>query len=261
MGRRQGSQPTQRGPRRPDRAGARRAAPSPAPPAHSRPVRRASRRSSPRKARARGERIVVASRAVPWPPACTTRTPPSGFVRAGPGQGRVARDVDPRSQGDGWAGSLVNVTDGFLRSHRVLIVDRDEKFMRTFRAMQERGRVEIVLTPSRSPSCNAYAEGRVRAISILGLHSGGGVKGVPVEFTLEPVWRDDRGGRREMSGGSAPGSRQPRPVGGVPRKAPASAPARRCAVLLSASRERAEPRPSTPGRARGRAHAASGRPR
>ena len=62
------------------------------------------------------------------------------------------------------ARNLLDVTDGFLRNHRVLIVDRDTKFTRTFRAMLERGGVEAVRTPPRSPNCNAYAERFVRSI-------------------------------------------------------------------------------------------------
>jgi hypothetical protein len=53
------------------------------------------------------------------------------------------------------ARNLLDVTDGFLRNHRALIIDRDTKFTRTFRAMLDRGGVQSVLTPPCSPNCNA----------------------------------------------------------------------------------------------------------
>ena len=54
--------------------------------------------------------------------------------------------------------------DGFLCGHRALIVDRDTKFSRRFRASLAGGGVETVRTPPRSPNCNAYAERFVRSI-------------------------------------------------------------------------------------------------
>jgi transposase InsO family protein len=75
----------------------------------------------------------------------TTRTPNEAFMA------QVARN-------------LTDVVDGFLRSHRALIVDRDTNFPRRFRASLASGGVETVRTPPRSPDCNAYAERFVRSI-------------------------------------------------------------------------------------------------
>jgi hypothetical protein len=75
----------------------------------------------------------------------TTRTPNEAFM---------AQD----------ARNLTDLADGFLKSHRVLIVDRDTKFSRRFRASLASGGVETVRTRPRSPNCNANAERFVRSI-------------------------------------------------------------------------------------------------
>ena len=75
----------------------------------------------------------------------TTRMPTEAFVL------QVARN-------------LLDVADGFLLGHRVLILDRDAKFSAAFRDQLSRGGVRVVRTPALSPNCNAYAERFVRSI-------------------------------------------------------------------------------------------------
>ncbi|MEL6906688.1 MAG: integrase core domain-containing protein, partial [Planctomycetota bacterium] len=75
----------------------------------------------------------------------TTRTPNEAFVL------QAARN-------------LLDVTDGVLRTHRALIIDRDAKFSKAFRTLLKRGGVTAVRTPPKSPNCNAYAERFVRSI-------------------------------------------------------------------------------------------------
>ena len=75
----------------------------------------------------------------------TTRTPNEAFMA------QIARN-------------LTDAVDGFLRTHRKLIVDRDTKFTRGFQTLLTSGGVETIFTPPRSPNCNAYAERFVRSI-------------------------------------------------------------------------------------------------
>ena len=62
------------------------------------------------------------------------------------------------------ARNFTDAVDGFIRTHRKLIVDRDTKFTRGFQALLASGGVETIFTPPRSPNCNAYAERFVRSI-------------------------------------------------------------------------------------------------
>ena len=75
----------------------------------------------------------------------TTRTPSDAFMAQ-------------------FARNLTDVAYGLLRGHRKLIVDRDTKFTRRFRALLASGGVETILTPPKSPNCNANAERFVRSI-------------------------------------------------------------------------------------------------
>jgi putative transposase len=47
---------------------------------------------------------------------------------------------------------------GILRDCRYLLLDRDAKFTRSFRAIIASGQVEPLALPARSPNLNAYAE-------------------------------------------------------------------------------------------------------
>ena len=62
------------------------------------------------------------------------------------------------------ARNLTDAVDGFLLPHRILICDRDGKFTKQFRRLLSDAGVETVLTPPRSPNCNAFAERFVRSI-------------------------------------------------------------------------------------------------
>ncbi|GJM22518.1 MAG: hypothetical protein DHS20C15_24330 [Planctomycetota bacterium] len=62
------------------------------------------------------------------------------------------------------ARNLTALGDGFLTSHRFLICDRDTKFSRDFKRILDDSGVHSVLTPPRSPNCNAYAERFVLSI-------------------------------------------------------------------------------------------------
>jgi putative transposase len=62
------------------------------------------------------------------------------------------------------ARNLTDVSDGFLRSARYLIHDRDPLFTREFSGILRAGGVETVRLPARSPNLNAYAERFVRSI-------------------------------------------------------------------------------------------------
>ena len=62
------------------------------------------------------------------------------------------------------ARNLTDVVDGFLLPHRFLICDRDTKFSAQFRRILRNAGVETVLTPHRTPNCNAFAERFVRSI-------------------------------------------------------------------------------------------------
>ena len=54
--------------------------------------------------------------------------------------------------------------DGVPRNKAVLLLDRDAKYTRAFRAAIERGRTRVIRLPPRSPNLNAYAERFVRSI-------------------------------------------------------------------------------------------------
>ena len=60
--------------------------------------------------------------------------------------------------------NLTDVVDGFLLGKRYLIVDRDTKYSQAFRGLLERGGIESIRLPPRSPNLNAYAERFVRSI-------------------------------------------------------------------------------------------------
>ncbi len=62
------------------------------------------------------------------------------------------------------ARNLTDTGDGFLLPHRFLIIDRDSKFSDQFRRTLRDAGVETVLTPYRTPNCNAFAERFVRSI-------------------------------------------------------------------------------------------------
>ncbi len=54
--------------------------------------------------------------------------------------------------------NLTDLVDGFLLGKRYLIVDRDTKYSQAFRGLLERGGIESIRLPPRSPNVNAYAE-------------------------------------------------------------------------------------------------------
>src|SRR5499426_3432946 len=56
------------------------------------------------------------------------------------------------------ARKLTDVQDGFLRSVRHLILDRDPLYTTAFRRMLRESGVRPLLLPARSPNLNAYAE-------------------------------------------------------------------------------------------------------
>ena len=62
------------------------------------------------------------------------------------------------------ARNLTDVVDGVLLPHRILICDRDTKFTEQFLRVLKDAGIDAVLTPSRSPNCNAFAERFVRTI-------------------------------------------------------------------------------------------------
>jgi len=62
------------------------------------------------------------------------------------------------------ARNLTDAGEGFLRSARYLIHDRDPLFSREFRDILRAGGVETVKLPARSPNLNAYAERFVGSI-------------------------------------------------------------------------------------------------
>ena len=59
---------------------------------------------------------------------------------------------------------VTTVDDGLLASHRVLICDRDRKWTRAVRRGFAEAGIRVVLTPTRAPNANAYAERFVRSI-------------------------------------------------------------------------------------------------
>jgi transposase InsO family protein len=62
------------------------------------------------------------------------------------------------------ARNLTDAVNGFLLPHRHLICDRDAKFTAHFQQVLRSAGVATVLTPSRAPNCNGYAERFVRSI-------------------------------------------------------------------------------------------------
>jgi putative transposase len=62
------------------------------------------------------------------------------------------------------ARNVTDCEDGFLKGKKVLILDRDTKFPKSFKDALKREGIEPVLTPPRSPNCNAYIERFFRSI-------------------------------------------------------------------------------------------------
>lgn len=59
---------------------------------------------------------------------------------------------------------LTDPMDGFLRTHRFVICDRDAKFTAQFRRILQGAGVEVIRTPKQAPNCNAHAERFVLSI-------------------------------------------------------------------------------------------------
>jgi transposase InsO family protein len=70
--------------------------------------------------------------------------------------------------GNSWmtqvARNVTDVKDGFLRSKRYLLLDRDTKYSDAFRGIITRAGIEVVRLRPRSPNLNAFAERFVRSI-------------------------------------------------------------------------------------------------
>ena len=62
------------------------------------------------------------------------------------------------------ARNLSDSIDGFLLGKRFLIIDRDAKFSKKFKAMIKDAGVKIVLAPFKAPNANAVAERFVLSI-------------------------------------------------------------------------------------------------
>ncbi len=62
------------------------------------------------------------------------------------------------------ARNLTDPMDGFLRTHRFVICDRDAKFTAQFRRILKGAGVKVIRTPTQAPNCNAYAERFVLSI-------------------------------------------------------------------------------------------------
>jgi len=62
------------------------------------------------------------------------------------------------------ARNLTDMEDGFLLDSEFLIMDRDKKYTKEFRANLKREGVTSVRCPIRAPNCNAFAERYVRSI-------------------------------------------------------------------------------------------------
>ena len=60
--------------------------------------------------------------------------------------------------------NLTDVSDGFLLDSEFLIMDRDTKYTKAFRANLKREGIEPVRCPVRAPNCNAFAERFVRSM-------------------------------------------------------------------------------------------------
>jgi len=68
------------------------------------------------------------------------------------------------------ARNLTDGVDGFLRSKRYLIHDRDPLYTREFREVRAGEGIETIRLPARSPNLNAYGERFVRTIKESCLH-------------------------------------------------------------------------------------------
>jgi putative transposase len=62
------------------------------------------------------------------------------------------------------ARNITDVSDGFLRGGRYLILDRDTKYTEGFRHTLIRDGIRLIRLPARSPNLNAFAERFVRSI-------------------------------------------------------------------------------------------------
>ncbi len=62
------------------------------------------------------------------------------------------------------ARNLTDCEDGFLRTHQLLICDRDTKFNARFREILCDAGLRVVRTPYQAPNCNAHAERFVLSI-------------------------------------------------------------------------------------------------
>lgn len=62
------------------------------------------------------------------------------------------------------ARNLTAVVDGFLREHRLLILDRDTKFTAQFKRILKDAGIRVAEIPYQAPNCNAYAERFVRSV-------------------------------------------------------------------------------------------------
>ena len=60
--------------------------------------------------------------------------------------------------------NLTDVEDGFLLNSKFLIMDRDKKYTKKFRANLKREGVTPVRCPVRAPNCNVFAERFVRSV-------------------------------------------------------------------------------------------------
>jgi putative transposase len=69
---------------------------------------------------------------------------------------------------DSWmtqiARNITDVSSGFLRGTRYLILDRDTKYSDAFRGILAREGIQVIRLPPRSPNLNAFAERFVRSI-------------------------------------------------------------------------------------------------
>jgi putative transposase len=69
---------------------------------------------------------------------------------------------------DAWmkqiARNLTDAVDGFLKTTRYVILDRDPLYTRCFREILETAGVNVVRLPARSPNLNAFAERFVRSV-------------------------------------------------------------------------------------------------
>ena len=62
------------------------------------------------------------------------------------------------------ARNITDVSNGFLRDKRYLLLDRDTKYSDAFRGILVREGIQVIRLPPRSPNLNAFAERFVRSI-------------------------------------------------------------------------------------------------